>query len=234
VVTVALLPIQAMVSLLIGLSRLAELIGRGLWGRRLPYDDAYELGARDGVAKLIYSMLTSLDGYVADEAGNFDWANPDEEVHGFINDLARPAGTMLLGRRMFDVLEAWESDEMLVDQPESIVDFAKIWRASDKVVFSRSLEAPRTARTRIEREFDPEAIRRLKETADRDLSIGGPDLAAQALRAGLVEEIHLFLNPIVVGGGNAALPDDVRVSLELLDTHRFANGVAHLAYRTTN
>ena len=185
------------------------------------------------MAKLIYSMLTSLDGYVADETGNFDWAVPDEEVHAFINDLARPVGTMLLGRRMYDVLEAWESDEMLIDQPESIVDFAKIWRASDKVVFSRSLEASRTARTRIEREFDPEAIRRLKETADRDLSIGGPDLAAQALRAGLVDEVHLFVNPIGVGAGNPALPTDLRVPLELHDERRFANGVVFLGYRVT-
>jgi dihydrofolate reductase len=184
------------------------------------------------MARLTYSMLTSLDGYVADATGNFDWAEPDEEVHAFINDLSRPIGTMLLGRRMYDVLEAWESDEMLVNQPAPIVDFATIWRGSDKIVYSRSLETPRTARTRIEREFDPEAIRRLKATSDRDLSIGGPELAAHALRAGLVDQIHLFLNPIIVGGGNAALPNDLGLPLELQDERRFANGAVYLAYGT--
>jgi dihydrofolate reductase len=184
------------------------------------------------MARLIYSMLTSLDGYVADATGNFDWADPDEDVHAFLNDLSRPLGTMLLGRRMYDVLAAWESDDMLVNQPPYIVDFAKIWRASDKIVYSRSLESPRTARTRIEREFDPEAVRRLKATADRDLSIGGPELAAQAMRAGLVDQIQLFLNPIIIGGGNAALPDDLRLPLELEDERRFANRVVYVAYGT--
>ena len=182
------------------------------------------------MAKLIYSMLTSLDGYVADETGNFDWAAPDEDVHAFVNDVARPIGTMLLGRRMYDVLVAWESDDMLVDQPPAIVDFANIWRASDKIVYSRSLESPRTARTQIEREFDPDAIRRLKGTADRDLSIGGPELAAQALRAGLVDEIQLYLNPIIIGGGNPALPSDLRLQLELQDERRFANRVVYVSY----
>jgi dihydrofolate reductase len=184
------------------------------------------------MAKLIYSALTSLDGYVADENGNFDWAAPDEEGHTIVNDLMRPVGTHFYGRRMYEVLVAWESDDIVVGQPPYIADFAKIWRAADKIVYSRSLEAVSSARTRIEREFDPDAIRRLKATTDGDITIGGPDLAAQALRAGLVDEIHLFLNPIVVGGGNAALPDDVRLPLELIGEHRFANGVVHVGYRT--
>lgn len=184
------------------------------------------------MAKLIYAALTSLDLYVADETGNFDWAAPDDETHAFVNDLMRPVGTHLYGRRMYEVLTAWESDDMLVGAPPPIHDFAKIWRAADKIVYSRSLESAPTARTRIEREFNPDEVRHLKASAERDLTIGGPDLAAQALRAGLVDEVHLFLNPIAVGGGNAALPDDLRIELELIDEHRFGNGVVHLGYRT--
>jgi dihydrofolate reductase len=186
------------------------------------------------MAKLIYSMLTSLDGYVADETGNFDWATPDDDVHSFANDLTRPIGTHLYGRRMYDVMVAWESDDMLVEQPPPIHEFATLWKAADKIVYSRSLESPRSARTRIERDFDPEAIRRLKATAEADISISGPELAAHALRAGLVDEIAFFLNPIVVGGGNAALPSDVRIGLEMIDERRFANGVVYVAYRTTS
>jgi dihydrofolate reductase len=182
------------------------------------------------VPKLIYSPIASLDGYVADEDGKWDWSEPDEAVHGFVNDLARPVGTWLLGRRMYDVLVAWET--MDDEQPE-MRDFAEIWRSSDKVVYSRTLAEPSSARTRIEREFDPGAVRRIKEESERDLTVGGPDLAAQALRAGLVDEIQLFLSPIVVGGGNAALPGDVRVPLELLDERRFGNGVVYLRYRVT-
>jgi dihydrofolate reductase len=183
------------------------------------------------MAKLIYSALTSLDGYVADATGNFDWAAPDEEVHTFVNDLMRPIGTYLYGRRMYEVLVAWESDDILVDAPPFIHDFATIWRAANKIVYSKSLESVSSARTRIERKFDPDAVRQMKAAADRDLSVGGPDLAAQAIRAGLVDEIQLFLVPIVVGGGNPALPDDFRIGLELLDEHRFGNGVVHLRYR---
>jgi dihydrofolate reductase len=183
-------------------------------------------------AKLIYSALASLDGYVADDNGNFDWAAPDEDVHAFVNDLLRPVGTNLYGRRMYEVLVAWESPDMEVGQPPHIAEFAKIWRSADKIVYSRSLESVSSARTRIERDFDPEAIRRLKATAERDISIGGPDLAAQALRAGLVDEIHLFLNPIVVGGGTGALPAGLRLPLELVDSRRFAGGVEYLGYRT--
>jgi dihydrofolate reductase len=183
------------------------------------------------MAKLIYSAIVSLDGYVADKEGNFDWAEPDEEVHTFLNDLDRPVGTYLYGRRMYEVLVAWETMRT-DDQPAFIQDFAEIWRAADKVVYSDSLTEPSSARTRIERQFDPEAVRRLKEEAERDLSIGGPTLAGQAIEAGLVDELHLFLTPVVVGGGNPSLPDDVRRPLELLDQHRFGNGVVFLRYRT--
>jgi dihydrofolate reductase len=185
------------------------------------------------VAKLIYSALTSLDLFVADETGNFDWAAPDAEIHAFVNDLERPIGTHLYGRRMYEVLVAWESDDIVVGQPPQMADFARIWRAADKIVYSRSLASVSSARTRIERDFDPDAIRALKASTDRDIGIGGPELAGEALRAGLVDEIHLFLNPIIVGRGNPALPDDIRVSLELLEERRFGNGVVYLRYRTT-
>jgi dihydrofolate reductase len=182
------------------------------------------------MAKLIYSAIASLDGYVADEAGKFDWAAPDEEVHAFVNDQEREIGTYLYGRRLYEVMVAWET--MDVDgEPPVVVDYAGIWRSADKVVFSRSLEATTSARTRIERDFDPDAVRRWKASAERDLSVGGPELAAAALRAGLVDECHLFLNPVVVGGGTQALPSHLRIGLELLDTRRFANGVVHVHYR---
>ena len=184
------------------------------------------------MARLIYSMLASLDGYVADEEGNFDWAQPDEEVHAFVNDLYRSVGTFLLGRRMYEVLVYWETID-LADQPSFIQDFAEIWRAADKIVYSRTLEAVSSARTRIEREFDPEAVRQLKAAAGRDLAVGGPDLAAQAFEAGLVDECHLFVAPIVVGGGKQSLPNNVRLELELLEERRFGNGMVYLYYRTS-
>jgi dihydrofolate reductase len=178
------------------------------------------------MARLIYAALASLDGYVADEDGRFDWAAPDEQVHAVVNDLVRPARTHLYGRRMYEVLVVWETME---DGSPVIRDFAQIWRGADKVVYSRTLDEVSSARTRIEREFDPEAVRRIK--ADHDLTVGGPELAAQAIRAGLVDEYHLFLSPVVVGGGNPALPAGVRVDLELLSERRFGNGVVHLHYR---
>jgi len=184
------------------------------------------------MAKLIYSAITSLDGYVADEDGNFDWAEPDEEVHSFVNDLERPVGTYLYGRRMYEVMVYWETAHTLADQPPFIQDFAEIWQAADKIVYSKTLEAASSARTRIERDFDPEAVRQVKESAGRDITVGGPELAAQAIRAGLVDEYHLFLAPILVGGGTQALPDNVREKLELLDERRFGNGFVHLHYRT--
>ena len=182
------------------------------------------------MAKLTYSAITSLDGYVADEAGNFDWAAPDEEVHAFVNDLERPTGTYLYGRRLYEVMVAWENMRIL-DQLPVIQDYAEIWRAAYKIVYSKTLSAASSARTRIERDFDPEAVRRMKATAGRDISVGGPDLAAQAMKAGLVDECHFFVTPIVVGGGKPSLPDKVRLKLELLDERRFGNGVVHLHYR---
>jgi dihydrofolate reductase len=183
------------------------------------------------MAKLIYSAITSLDGYVADENGNFDWAAPDEEVHRFVNDLERPIGTYLYGRRIYETMVYWETAHTLPDQPPFIQDFAGIWQAADKIVYSKTLDTPSSARTRIERDFDPDAVRRMKASAERDISVGGPDLAAQAIKAGLVDEYHLFLTSIIVGGGKKSLPDDVRLELELLDERRFGNGVVHLHYR---
>ncbi len=183
------------------------------------------------MAKLIYSAIASLDGYIADEDGNFDWAAPDAEVHAFVNDLERPAGTYLYGRRMYDVMAAWETMPTGADQPPVTRDFAEIWRAADKIVYSNTLQTVSSARTRIERDFDPEAVRQLKAAAGRDLTVGGPALAAQALEAGLVDELHLLLVPVVVGRGTHALPSHVRLQLELLDERRFGGGVVHLHYR---
>jgi dihydrofolate reductase len=182
------------------------------------------------VAKLIYSAITSLDGYIADESGNFDWAEPDPEVHAFVNDQERPIGTYLLGRRMYETMVVWET--MPLDgEPPVMRDYAEIWRGADKVVFSSTLESVSTTRTRIERRFDPDAVAALKESAPSDVSVGGAALAAEALRAGLVDECHLFLNPVIVGGGTAALPDHLHLDLELLDERRFANGVVYVGYR---
>jgi dihydrofolate reductase len=186
------------------------------------------------LARLTYAAITSLDGYVADKDGNFDWAAPDEELHSFVNDLERRAGTHLYGRRMYEVMAFWETADTLADEPAVFKDYAKIWQAADKIVYSRTLRSVTTARTRIERDFDPEAVRRLKASAERDITIGGPGLAAQAIQAGLVDEYHLFLTPILVGGGNPALPHDVRVQLELVDKRRFEGGVVHLHYQTKN
>ncbi len=186
------------------------------------------------MASLIYSAIGSLDGYVADEEGNFDWAAPDEEVHKFVNDIARPIGTFLLGRRMYDVLAYWDDPPTLDEQPRPIQEFTEIWQSADKVVYSRTLEAARTARTRIERDFDAEAVRQLKEESDRDLAVGGPDLAGQAIRAGLVDEYQLYLTPVLVGGGTRSLPRDVRMDLDLVDERRFRNGMVFLRLRRTN
>ena len=185
------------------------------------------------IARLIYAAITSLDGYVADEDDNFDWAEPDEEVHRFVNDLKRPVGTYLYGRRMYEVMVGWENAHTLADQRPVVQDFAEIWQGADKIVYSKTLETVSSARTRIERDFDPEAVRQMKARGGRDIGVGGPDLAAQAIKAGLVDECHLFVTPIVVGGGKRSLPRDVRLELELLDERRFGNGVVHLHYRTT-
>ena len=183
------------------------------------------------MARLIYSAICSLDGYVADAEGNFDWSAPEEEVHRFVNDLERALGTYLYGRGMYEVMRYWETAPIGNDAPSAEQEYAKIWQAADKIVYSRSLEGPSSDRTRIEREFDPEAIQQLKAAATRDFSVGGPTLAAQALRSGLVDECHLFLSPIVVGGGKQVLPDNIRMELELLDERRLGNGVVHLHYR---
>jgi dihydrofolate reductase len=183
------------------------------------------------VAKLIYSAIASLDGYVADEHGSFEWAVPDEHVHAFVNELERPVGTYLYGRRMYEAMVAWEAPPALPDQSAATRDFAAIWQAAEKVVHSKTLVTVSSARTRIERDFDVDAVRRLKAGAARDVSVGGPALAAQAFRAGLVDECHLLLAPILVGGGTRALPDGVRVQLELLDERRFGNGMVHLHHR---
>ena len=182
------------------------------------------------MAGLIYSAIASLDGYIADEAGNFDWAMPDADVHAFVNDLERPIGTYLFGRRMYEVMVAWETMDVQ-EEPPVMRDFAELWRAADKIVFSKSLESVSSARTRIERAFDPESIRQMKTTSNRDITVGGAGLAGQAIVAGLVDECHLFITPIAVGGGTRWLPNNVRVKLELLDERRFGNGMVHLHYR---
>ena len=183
------------------------------------------------MAKLIYSSIASLDGYVADEQGNFDWAAPDDEVHAFVNELERPVGTYLYGRRMYDVLVAWETMPT-EGQPDVIRDYAEIWRAADKIVYSTTLATASSAKTQIERSFHPDAVRELKTQAARDLSVGGPGLAAQALAAGLVDECHLFLVPVIVGGGTRSLPEGLRLDLELIGERRFGNGTVYLHYRT--
>jgi dihydrofolate reductase len=184
------------------------------------------------MAKLIYLMNASLDGYIADEDGTFDWGEPGEEYYSFINDLVRPVGTYLYGRRLYELMAVWETDPAAAAQSPGAREFAVIWQSADKVVYSRTLQAAATTRTRIERVFDPEAVRQLKAAAERDLTVGGPDLGAQAIGAGLVDEYQLFVWPVVLGGGKRFLPDRVRLQLELLDERRLGNGVVYLRYRT--
>lgn len=182
------------------------------------------------MARLIYSMIMSLDGYIADGDGNFDWAAPDEEVHQYFNDMEREIGTYLYGRRMYETMIYWETAHTHADSPVEL-DYAQVWQAADKVVYSRTLETVSSERTRIERDFDADAVRQMKATAERDLTVAGPELAGQALGAGVVDECHLFVAPVIVGAGARALPDGVRQDLELLDERRFGNGMVHLAYR---
>jgi dihydrofolate reductase len=184
------------------------------------------------MAALVYSAITSLDGYVADRNGRFDWAAPDEEVHAFVNEMERDVGTYLYGRRMYDVMRFWETAEEDPGLHRLEREYAQIWRAADKVVYSRTLTGVTSSRTRIERNLDPDAVRRLKHSAQHNISVGGPTLAAHALAAGLVDEVHLFLTPVVVGGGTRSLPEDLYIELELLEEHRFGNGVVHLGYRS--
>jgi dihydrofolate reductase len=184
------------------------------------------------MGKLLYIALSSLDGYIEDDKGNFEWAAPSEEVHAFVNDLTRRAAVHLYGRRMYETMAIWETDADFASQPGVIGDFAAVWRAADKIVYSTTLAEPApTRRTTIERAFDPNAVRGLKESVDKNLMVGGASLAAAAFGAGLVDELHLFLSPIVVGGGKPALPDGIRIDLELIGERRFANGTAYLHYR---
>jgi dihydrofolate reductase len=183
------------------------------------------------MAKLIYTTITSLDGYIEDAEGRFDWAEPDEEIHTFVNDLERPIGTYLYGRRLYETMVYWERPPD-GNQPPFVQDYADIWQRADKIVYSRTLQTVSSVRTRIERAFDPETVRQQKVSADADISVGGAELASRAIEAGLVDEYHMFLAPVVVGAGKRSLPDAVRVDLELLDERRFRNGAVHLHYRT--
>ena len=180
------------------------------------------------MGKLTYTAIASLDGYVADADGDFRWAAPDEEVHAFANDLERHVETHLLGRRMYEVLVFWENPGD--DIGPIMRDYANVWQAAQKVVYSRTLETVSSARTRLEREFNPEAVRALKASTDGELTIGGPELAAHALRAGLVDELHLITVPAVVGGGTSWLPDGLRLDLALIAQRRFSNGTVYAAY----
>jgi dihydrofolate reductase len=180
---------------------------------------------------LIYSAISSLDGYIEDKGGKFDWAAPDEEVHSFVNNLERTAGTYLYGRRMYETMMVWETDPTLAAESSLMHDFAEIWQAADKIVYSRTLNVASTRNTTIERAFDPEAIRQMKKAAKQEILVGGPNLAAHAFQSGLIDECHLFLVPVIVGGGKQSLPSNVRLDLELLDERRFDNGTIFLRYR---
>lgn len=184
------------------------------------------------MAHLIYTVISSLDGYIENKEGKFDWAAPDEEVHGFINDLERTAGTYLLGRRMYETMMVWETDPSFAADSPIMLDYAEIWQAANKIVYSRTLGTVSTRKTQLERTFDPGSIRQLKEAVERDITIGGPGLAAHAFRAGLIDECQLFLIPIILGGGKPSLPENVRIELELLEERRFGNGTIFLRYRT--
>lgn len=181
---------------------------------------------------LIYFAISSLDGYIEDTNGNFDWAAPDDEVHSYINDLLRSAGTYLYGRRMYETMMSWETDPSLAAVSPLMADFAEIWQAANKIVYSKTLRLVSTRKTRIERDFDPEAIRHLRATAQNDIFIGGPNLAAHAFRAGLIDEYHLFLAPVTLGGGKPSLPDNIRLELELLEVCHFGNGMVYLRYQS--
>ncbi len=183
------------------------------------------------MGKLIYSMLTSLDGYTSDARGEFDWAVPDAETHRFINDRTRSVSTYLYGRRMYETMAYWETAHLEPDQPEVGLDFARVWQAADKVVYSSTLTEVSSERTQIERSFDPDAVRRLKEETSGDLTIDGPTLAAHALRAGLVDEIAPYLTSVAVGGGTRFLPDGLRLDLDLLEERRLGGGISFLRYR---
>jgi dihydrofolate reductase len=197
---------------------------------KIPLGKSVMLWKAVTLARLIYSVISSLDGYFEDTKGKFDWAEPDEEVHAFANDLDRSIGTYLYGRRMYETMVFWETVSTETEVPTVYREFASIWRAAEKIVYSRTLETPFSARTRIEREFEPDAVRQLKLSLIGDIAIAGGELAGQAMKAGLVDDCHLFVCPVLVGGGKPAFSDDVRANLELLEEHRFENGVVHLHY----
>jgi dihydrofolate reductase len=184
------------------------------------------------MAKLIYVSNVSLDGYIEDADGNFDWTAPSDEYFAFITDVVRPVGTYLYGRRLYQAMAVWETMPALASQSELMGDFANVWQSAEKVVYTTTLDAVPTAKTSLVREFDPDAVRTLKATATSDLIVGGAELAAHAFKAGLVDECHLFVLPVIVGGGKPSLPTDIRVELELLDERRFASGAVYLRYRT--
>ena len=184
------------------------------------------------MANLIYVANMSLDGYTEDKEGKFDWTDPNEEVFRFITNLVRATGTHLYGRRMYQTMMVWETEPQLAAESPLSRDFAEIWQAADKIVYSGTLETISTRKTQLEQTFDPEAIRQLKESVEHDILIGGPELAAHAFRSGLIDECHLFIIPIIVGGGKQALPDNVRLELQLLEERRFGSGVVYLGYRT--
>ena len=183
------------------------------------------------MAELIYISNVSLDGFIEDEHGSFDWTPPSNEVFAFITDLVRPIGTHLYGRRLYETMAVWETDPALAAQSELMADFARVWQAADKIVYSTTLDAVSTTKSRLDRRFDPDSIRRTKADASRDLTVGGPNLAAHAFRAGLVDECHLFIYPVIVGGGKPSLPSDFHAKLELLDDRRFDSGVVYVRYR---
>jgi dihydrofolate reductase len=183
------------------------------------------------LGRLIYVATVSFDGYVEDREGSINWSAPDDDVHHFVNDLLRPIGTFLFGRRMYETMLYWETIQVTADQPAAVSDFTAIWQAAEKIVYSRTLESVSSRRTRIERSFDAEAVRHLKASSEGDLTIGGADLAAQAIKAGLVDELQLFVVPVVVGGGKPWLPEDVHLDLQLLDTQRLGKAMAYLRYR---
>jgi dihydrofolate reductase len=183
------------------------------------------------MARLTYSMIASLDGYVADESGGFDWAAPNEEVHAFVNELERPVGTYLCGRRMYEVMAIWQDFPGIEHEPPVMQEYAEIWQQADKVVYSSTLPSVTTPRTRLERVFDPDAVRAMVSDVEQDVSVGGPTLAAHALKAGIVDDVHLFVVPVIVGGGKPCWPSAARLSLELVDENRFSGGTVHLHYR---
>ena len=183
------------------------------------------------MSKLIYAVNTSVDGFMEDQDGNFGWTEPNDEVFKFITDLMRPIGTHLLGRRMYETMMVWETDPKFAAESSLKRDFAEVWQAANKIVFSTTLENLPTRKTQLMRSFEPETIRQLKANSEHDILIEGPEIASHAFRAGLIDECHLFILPVVVGGGKSAIPNNLRLNLELLEEQHFGNGTVYLRYR---